>query len=138
MRYLSRLLMLLFASALVLAGAVACAGDADTGREGVPLPKSFPAKEVPLIDGAIQAADGGEKEWQVTVQAPATEGDAFTKAVKLLTDAGYTESSRTENPQEHSVLLMKEVDRKTYWVTVGVSATAAAGPTAILYQVVEA
>ncbi|MFT3716713.1 MAG: hypothetical protein QM774_12445 [Gordonia sp. (in: high G+C Gram-positive bacteria)] len=132
---ISKLLLSLLMGALVLAGAVACAGDKDAGRGGVPLPKDFPSQQVPLIDGAVLSADGSSPTWSVTVQAQGADGNAYQNAVKALTDAGYTESSRTENPQEHSVLLYKEDDRKTYWVNVGVSATAAAATTSIIYSV---
>lgn len=88
-----------------------------------------------MIDGSILAADGADPEWQVTVQAPATDGNAFTAAVDGLKASGFTESSRSETNSEHTVLMQKEADGKTYWVTVGIAAAAAGAASTVIYSV---
>ncbi|GAC56991.1 hypothetical protein GOHSU_14_01580 [Gordonia hirsuta DSM 44140 = NBRC 16056] len=131
MRSFGRVLFVLFVTVFVLVTLGACGSEEDTGA----LPKDFPVAQVPLIDGAIQSADGGGTQWQVTVQAPATEANAFEEAVTLLTGAGYTEASRSETGTEKSVVLSKTDDGTTYWVTVGISASASAARTTLLYLV---
>lgn len=116
-------------------GATACGGDQEAAQPGVALPRDFPVEQVPLVDGVVQTADGEGSEWQVTVQAPANDGNAFDNAVNRLTADGYAESSRSETSREKSVLLSKEADGKTYWVTVGVSAAAQGSASTIMYSV---
>lgn len=128
----------LFAGVLalvMLVGATACGSDEAPANEGVPLPKDFPTAQVPLVDGAVLSAEGALPQWQVTVQAPANEGNAFDNAVTKLTQDSYAESSRSETSGEKSVLLSKESDGSTYWVTVGISAAASASRTTIMYSV---
>ncbi len=120
---------------VALAGITACGHDDKPAHQGVPLPKDFPSKQVPLVDGVVQSATKIDDVWEVKVQAPATEGNAFDKASSLLTDDGYVESSRTQTSSEVSVLYSKEADGKTYWVTVGISAAAQGKASLIMYSV---
>lgn len=131
MRYFGRVLFVVFVMVFALVTLGACSSEEDTGA----LPKDFPVAQVPLIDGAIQNADGGGSQWQVTVQAPVTESNAFEDAVNRLTEAGYTEASRSETGTEKSVVLSKTEDGTTYWVTVGISTSASAARTTLLYMV---
>ncbi len=135
MRSFLRVLFAVFVAVVALVIVAGCAGDDAPERSGVPLPPDFPHAQVPLIDGAVLSADGGDPEWQVTVQAPATDGNAFSAAVEQLTAAGYSESSRSETNSEHTVLMQKDVDGTTYWVTVGIAASAAASATTIMYSI---
>ncbi len=114
---------------------VACGKDEAPSRPGVALPADFPSSEVPLVDGAILAASGQSSKWQVTVQGRASDGNVFTTAVTKLTDAGFDESSRVDEPQSKSVLLSKDIDGKQLWVNVGLSANASAGSSTVIYQV---
>ncbi|MFZ2511672.1 MAG: hypothetical protein WAW85_11380 [Gordonia sp. (in: high G+C Gram-positive bacteria)] len=135
MRSYLRVLFAVFAAAFALALVAGCATENAPARSGVPLPKDFPYAHVPLVDGTILAADGGSPEWQVTVQAPATDGNAFEAAVQKLKAGGYTESSRSETNSERTVLMQKEADGHTYWVTVGIAAAAAGAASTIMYSV---
>ena len=135
MRPSLRVLFAVLASLFALVMVAGCGGDEAPARDGIALPKDFPHAQVPLIDGAVLSADGSDPEWQVTVQAPANEGNAFSSAVEKLRADGYAESSRSETNSEQTVLMNKEVDGKTYWVTVGIAASAAAAATTIMYSI---
>ncbi|EGD55001.1 hypothetical protein [Gordonia neofelifaecis] len=129
----------LLAAALIMVCAstflMACGSDDEPTRPGVALPSDFPESDVPLVDGAVLTASGESPKWQVTVQAKASDGNALTNAVTELTDAGFEESSRVDDPQSKSVLLSKDVDGKQIWVNVGSSPTASAGASTLIYQV---
>lgn len=122
---------------MVCAGAlfVACGSDDEPSRPGVALPSDFPESDVPMVDGAVLTASGESPQWQVTVQAHASDGNPLTNAVTKLTDAGFAESSRVDDPQSKSVLLSKDVDGRQLWVNVGLSSTASAGASTVIYQV---
>ncbi|MCK0438747.1 hypothetical protein MUG78_04515 [Gordonia alkaliphila] len=135
MRPLNRVLFAILAVVVALVAVTGCGGDDAPATEGAALPKDFPTAQVPLVQGAILTADGTSPEWQVTVQAYADVGDPFTAAVDTLTEAGYAESSRTETDRERSVLLSKEVDGKTYWVTVGQSAASSTAGSTVMYSI---
>lgn len=130
-------LKIVFVGFVAMLALAACGGDDDGGpkRDGAAIPGDFPTSQVPMIDGAVMNADGKSPSWTVTIQGRADQGNAFESAVTKLTDAGYAESSRTENASERAVLLQHESDGKTYWVTVGISATAPAGASSVIYQV---
>lgn len=130
-----RVLFAVLLALVTLVGATACGGDEEPAGNGVPLPKDFPTAQVPLVDGAVLSAEGSDPQWQITVQAPANEGNAFDNAVTKLTQDSYVESSRSETTGEKSVLLSRETDGKTYWVTVGISAAASASASTIMYSV---
>ncbi|MFT4088156.1 MAG: hypothetical protein QM658_13600 [Gordonia sp. (in: high G+C Gram-positive bacteria)] len=140
MKAVTRVLKITFVCIAALSVLVGCGGGDDDApkRQGVALPADFPTDQVPMIDGAVMAADKKAGVWTVTIQARADQGNALDSAVVKLTDAGYTESSRTDNPGERAVMLSKEVDGKTYWVNVGISATSPAGAGAVIYIVTPA
>lgn len=129
---------LLFAALIALcAGAVlvGCGSDDESTTDGVALPDDFPS-QVQLVDGAVLTASGSSPKWQVTVQARASDGNPLENAVKKLTDAGFAESSRVDEPAAKSVLLSKDEDGgKQLWVNVGLSADAAASGSTVIYQV---
>ncbi|MFC0314355.1 hypothetical protein ACFQNE_12775 [Gordonia phosphorivorans] len=135
MRPLQRVLVAIVTAVLTLLAVTGCGGDDAPSTEGAALPKDFPTAQVPLVDGTVLTADGETSEWQVTVQVRADAGDPFTTAVDELVEAGYAESSRTETDREKSVLLSKEVDGKTYWVTVGLSAASSTAASTVMYSV---
>lgn len=121
---------------VALTGATACGNDDGPARPGVALPDDFPEAQVPLVDGAIQSAERRDDgSWSVTVQAPAGAGDAYDDAVKKLTEAGYVESSRIETGREKGVMMQREDDGATYWVTVGITAAAQGSRNTVLYTV---
>lgn len=132
---LRRVLLAILLAVTVVAGVTACGGDDQPAPQGVPLPKDFPTQQVPLVDGVVQSASKIDDVWEVKVQVPATESNAFDKASTELTDAGYQESSRTETTREKSVLFSKEADGATYWVTLGISAAAQGRGNLIMYSV---
>lgn len=135
MRHFRRLLSV--ALIILCAGTVlvACGSDDEPAKEGIALPDDFPS-QVELVDGTLLTASGGGTKWQVTVQAHANDGDPLTNAVKKLTDAGFDESSRVDDPAAKSVLLSKDEDGdKQLWVNVGLSADAAASRSTLIYQV---
>ena len=115
---------------LLLAG---CSDDQPAKRAG--LPADFPSAQIPLIDGHVISGDGSKDEWNVVVQAPANAGSPFDKAVRALTDAGYTEQGRTSDAGQTVVRLSSAKDGTTYWVTVGVTVEAASGGTSVFYHV---
>ncbi|MGV9860751.1 hypothetical protein ACWDTD_19150 [Gordonia sp. NPDC003425] len=121
------------ACALLVGG---CSSDEPDQIKGVPLPADFPREQVPLIDGTALSAQGDRKSgWTLTIQAPATDTNVLDKAVRTLTDAGYSESQRTNDGGQSVVVLSADKDATTYWVQVGVSPAAAAGASAVFYQV---
>ncbi|NLG47242.1 hypothetical protein [Gordonia sp. (in: high G+C Gram-positive bacteria)] len=113
---------------------VACGSDEEPDDGTVKLPADFPS-QIQVVDGAILTSSGESPRWQVTIQARAGDGNALTNAVAKLTDEGFTESSRVDEPASKSVLLSKDVDGKQLWVNVGLSADAAAGASTVIYQV---
>ncbi|MBM7368049.1 hypothetical protein [Gordonia hydrophobica] len=135
MKHIQRLVtvaLIVLCAATVL---VACGSDDGAASEGVQLPADFPS-QVHLVEGAILSASGESTTWQVTVQAHAADGDPLTNAVTTLTDAGFAESSRVDEPAAKSVLLSKdEDDGKQLWVNVGLSADASASRSTLIYQV---
>lgn len=136
MRSSRRLLIPLLLALLALCGTAACASEEAPQREGMALPVGFPSGQVPMIDGAVIAATGnGENTWQVTIQAPATEGNAFTNAVDAMTAGGYTESSREENDAVRLVVLEKQDGDRRYVVTVSISSMSATARTSVIYLV---
>ncbi|MFM9377046.1 hypothetical protein [Gordonia sp. VNK21] len=135
MSFSRRSLLALLTALLAIVALAGCSDEAESSRPGAALPKDFPTAQVPMIDGAVLDASGGDSSWQVMIQAQASDGNAFTNAVSTLTDAGYTESSRTDNDRERSVLLSKRDGEHTYWVNVGISATSSGTANSILYAV---
>ena len=122
-------------------GLVACGGDDGDGGDRS-LPASFPASDVPMVSGAViessekaTVPDGPINSWTAAVQASGVDGNPLTAAVELLTDGGYTESSRAGDAGNQTVMLSKDVDSGTLWVSVGVSADAAGGGTTVFYSV---
>lgn len=128
-----RLAALVVAVAAAMVVLAACGGTQSTAREG--LPADFPSEQVPLIDGPILMSGGSVDHWDVTVQAPANQGNPIERAVHLLTDAGYQEQGRTTESGQTVVRLSETADGATYWVTLGISPAAAAGATSVFYQV---
>lgn len=61
------------------------------------LPDSFPADDIPLIDGQILAAiavdQSGGVGWSVSILADGAGQDAFTEGVNRLKAAGFREES---------------------------------------------
>lgn len=131
---MQRVLVAFLLAAVALTSVTACSSD-DQPTTGVALPKDFPAADVPLIDGTVLSAEGSGNDWQVKVQAPASAGNGYTNATEKLTGAGYVESSRTDTDREKTVLLYREVNGKTLWVTVGISGSSAGGGATIIYSV---
>ncbi|MGC4933359.1 hypothetical protein ACLQ3C_06720 [Gordonia sp. DT30] len=115
---------------LLLSG---CSDDAPARRAGVPA--DFPSEQVPMIDGQVISGDGSKDEWNVVVQAPANAGNPIDKAVRALTDVGYTEEGRTTEGGQAVVRLSASKDGKTYFVTLGITPQAAAGVTSVFYHV---
>ncbi len=135
MRFLQRVLFAVLLATLALAGLAGCSSGADSTENGVALPKDFPVSDVPMIDGTRLSVDGGDGNWQVKVQAPASAGDGFTNAVDRLKESGYVESSRTDTDREKSVLLYRETGGTTLWVTVGISGSSSGGAGTVIYSV---
>lgn len=135
MRNFRRLLALVLIMLSIGTFLTACGDDQPPAPPGAALPGDFPSSAVPLIDGTILTASGKAPNWQVTMQGNAADGNVLTNAVGKLTDGGYQESSRVDDPQSRSVLLSKDLDGKQYWVNVGLSANAAAGASTVIYQV---
>lgn len=132
---MAALLCALMSSLLVL---TACGADTSTndGMDTVALPADFPRDAVPLLDGTVLAATGTAKDgWSITVQGKPDAGNALDAAVAKLTDAGFTESSRTNEGGQRAVMASKKTDGTTYWVSVGSSRQAAGGPNSVFYQV---
>ncbi|MGB3303633.1 hypothetical protein [Gordonia sp. (in: high G+C Gram-positive bacteria)] len=135
MRNFRRLLLVALIVMCIGSVLAACGDDKQAAPPGVALPGDFPLSDVPLVDGNVLTASGESPKWQVTVQGKAADGNAFTNAVSKLTDAGYQESSRVDDPQSRSVLLSKDVGDKQLWVNVGLSANASSGASTVIYQI---
>ncbi|MFT4044274.1 MAG: hypothetical protein QM673_14045 [Gordonia sp. (in: high G+C Gram-positive bacteria)] len=119
--------------ALVVGG---CASDHPARHSGVALPADFPRDQVPLIDGTVLSARGDrEAGWSLTVQAPASDTDVLDRAVHTLTAAGYRETQRNGAGGQVVVVLSRDKNGTTYWVQAGASTAAAAGASAVFYQV---
>ncbi|GAB08452.1 hypothetical protein GOARA_012_00020 [Gordonia araii NBRC 100433] len=121
----------------VATGLVGACGSSESGPTGdVALPADFPAKDVPLLDGRLIQASGSRADgWSLTVQGQLGGPNVLDAAVETLTEAGFTESSRTEEGGTRTVILSAKKGDETYWVTVGSSPRAAGGPNSVFYQV---
>ncbi|MFT3660958.1 MAG: hypothetical protein QM809_06060 [Gordonia sp. (in: high G+C Gram-positive bacteria)] len=136
---LRRALLAALLAVVALTGATACGSDDAAAPPGVALPDDFPSDQVPLVGGTVQSAERTDTgSWSVTVQAPANDGNGYDNAVKKLTDAGYRESSTINTGRERGVMMQRETDEGTYWVTVGISAAAQGGQSTVLYTVTRA
>ncbi|MDL9946695.1 hypothetical protein QSJ19_14065 [Gordonia sp. ABSL11-1] len=130
---LSTLCVAVLAGIALLAG---CGGGDEDRQDGAALPKDFPAAQVPLVEGAVLSADGTRADgWSATVQGSREAGNVLDAAVTTLTDAGFTESSRSSDGGQRVVILSAKKGGTTYWVQVGTAAGAAGGGQSVFYQV---
>ncbi|TPW75829.1 hypothetical protein [Schumannella soli] len=98
----------------------------DIGGES--LPKSFPAKDVPLVEGDVVygagIVEGSNKSWSVTKKV--ADGAAFDTISAQLVAAGFTASSTpgadadgrsgTFAKAPYSVILLVTQDKKLGWI----------------------
>ncbi|NMO04176.1 hypothetical protein HH308_23445 [Gordonia sp. TBRC 11910] len=134
-----RLIAVLLAVCGVLFVSGCGGGDSSSKGDGldvVALPSDFPTSDVPLLDGRVLTANGTKADgWSITVQGKSDVGNALDAAVRKLTDAGFTESSRTTEGGQRVVMLSHKDGSTTYWVQVGATPQAAGGPNSVFYQV---
>lgn len=116
--------VLLVALSLVVASVLSGCGRDEQQPADSPLPRNFPAAQVPLLDGEV--VDGYcpeerdcEGDWQVTVQVQQRDGvNPLEDAVALLTEAGYTEELRGDDGAGRWVRLVEQDGDTRYTVTV--------------------
>ncbi|WP_018177660.1 hypothetical protein [Jongsikchunia kroppenstedtii] len=131
--YLRRSAILLIALCATVGLVAGCSSD--KGRSG--LPKGFPEKQVPLIDGSVQNLGGGDGNWNVIIVAKATAPNApgpkpIDQAVTMLLDAGFEKI--TDKPMAGGgEVLFATKDKAKYTVTV--APAVGSGPYSVNYLV---
>lgn len=85
------------------------------GNNGVELPRNFPSGELPLPNGKLIMAMGGNGGYILTYES--NSAGEFDRLTELLTSQGYKETHSMNTSESHMVLL--EGDKWTISLTAG-------------------